>query len=249
MPGLFAPGARGGAPVRRVRFAAAPIVEVDPVAVDRAASGEDAPVHLNGLGRRSPSPRRAAAPSLVILARVLPAVLRSPRPLLVVLAAAAPFALSACTQQSSGSGSFKGAQKDVQSVVTKLSDYADDRNTAAICTKLFTAKLRAEFDQAADGGCAKAVLRAVRNADYTRLAIDSIDLNAADADATRATARIQIKKDGPVRGIVLVRTGPKAPWLIDDFAVKLTQTTAATTPAATTAGTTPAASTPAKSTP
>ena len=70
---------------------------------------------------------------------MLPAPLRSPRPLLVVLAVAAPLALSACTGgQSASSSSFKGAKKEVQDVVKKLSDLADDRDGSSICKDVFT---------------------------------------------------------------------------------------------------------------
>ncbi len=125
-------------------------------------------------------------------------------------------------------------------VVTKLSDLADDRKAADICNDLFTDKLRKAFAKVGGGDCSKPVLSAIRNADYTRLAVDAIDLNGPEASATTAVARIKVTTDGPKRTITLVHSTVKAPWLIDAFGASAGVTTPKT------AGTTPAASTPTK---
>lgn len=176
---------------------------------------------------------------------MLHALLRSPRPLLVVAAIAAPLALSACTADSSSSKNYSGSKKEVQTVITKLGDLADDRNASEICSSLFTPALQSEFAKiASDGRCSTAVLRAVRNADYTRLVADSITLNGADAKATEAEAYIKVSKDGPKRGITLARADVKSPWKISAFQAKVTGTTpqvptlVSTTPAPTSASTT-----------
>ncbi|MBO9532616.1 MAG: hypothetical protein J7513_06565 [Solirubrobacteraceae bacterium] len=163
---------------------------------------------------------------------MLPPRLRSPRPLLLIAAVGAPLALGACTAQSSGN-SFKGTKGQVQDVITKLSDHADDRKAADICNDLFTDQLKASFAKAGGGDCAKAVDRAVRNADYTRLTADTIELDGPEASATTAIAKIKVIKDGPTRVIRLVKSQTKAPWLIDGF------TEADSTGGATLDGTTP----------
>lgn len=147
--------------------------------------------------------------------------------------------LSACTADSgTGRSTFTGARKDVQERITKLSDLAEDRNASSICADLFTDRLEAEFAKVGGGKCSAAVERAVRNADYTRLVVDSVSLNGNDKAATRAEARTIAEKDGPKRGITLVRTDAKSPWRIDAFQAKVTQSSA------TTPGTTPTATTP-----
>jgi hypothetical protein len=166
---------------------------------------------------------------------VLPACLRSPRPLLLMAAFVAPFGLGACTAQSTDTGSFKGAKKEVQDVVIKLSDLAEDRKSADICEDLFSEQLTSDFAKVGGGDCAKAVDRAVRNADYTKLTIDKIDLNGNNAGAVQAFARIKVQKDGPTRTVRLVRSKTKAPWLIDGFDdAASAQTPAGTTPTPTT---------------
>jgi hypothetical protein len=177
--------------------------------------------------------QRPAARPLGNLAGVLPPRLRSPRPLLIAAALGAPFALAACTAQDPDT-KFEGAKAEVRDVVTKLSDLADDGKAKDICSDLLTETLQNEFAKAGDGDCAKAVDLAVRNADYTQLTVDKIDLNGTDAKATTAVATIITQTDGPKRGIRLVHSDTKAPWLIDAFISTLSGTSpAATSPAAT----------------
>lgn len=175
---------------------------------------------------------------------MLPALPRSTRPLLLVAALGGSLMLSACTADSgTGRSTFSGARKDVQDRITKLSDLAEDRNASSICADLFTDRLEAQFAKIGAGKCSAAVDRAIRNADYTRLVVDSISLNGDDKAATRAEARTIAEKDGPKRGITLVRTDAKSPWRIDAFQATVTQSTA------TTPGTTPASTTPKRTTP
>ncbi|MEH3052913.1 MAG: hypothetical protein PGN13_02755 [Patulibacter minatonensis] len=177
---------------------------------------------------------------------MLLAPLRSPRPLLLLAAISAPLALTACTaQQSSSAGSLKGAQVDVQDVVTKLGDYGNDGDSASICDKLFTPELKAEFAKVAGGDCTKAVDRAILAADYPKLVVDDVKLNGDDKTALSATAYTMVQKDGPKRAISLVRADAKSGWRIADLAAKASDAPAASTPASTS----PKATTPKSTTP
>ncbi|MFT4036478.1 MAG: hypothetical protein QM679_12965 [Patulibacter sp.] len=165
----------------------------------------------------------------------MPAALpRSPRSPWLVAALSAPLLLGACTTEQSSGGSFTGAKLEVKEVVTKLSELADDRKASDICSDLLTTQLAAAFAKAGGGDCAKAVDRAIRNADYTKLVVDTITLNGSETKATTAVARITVQKDGPERSIELTRSATKAPWLISGFDADAgSQTAASTTPATT----------------
>jgi hypothetical protein len=188
-------------------------------------------------------PRHRRTDRADILGRVLPALPRSSRPLLLIAAFAATLTLTACTAQSSDDSSFEGAKKQAQDVITKLGDFAEDRDSASICDKLLTERLAAEFAKVGGGKCSPAVDRAIRNADYTRLVADSIELNGNDTTATRAVAQTIVQKDGPKRSVVLVRGDAKTSWRIDDVQTTVSKA-AATTPSTTPATTTPKSTTP-----
>lgn len=171
---------------------------------------------------------------------MLPVLPGSSRPLLLLAVLGASVTLSACTAESgTGRSTFEGTRKDVQERVTKLSDLAEVRNASSICADLFTDRLEADFAKIGGGRCSAAVERAIRNADYTRLVVDSIELNGNDTTATRAEARTIAEKDGPKRGITLVRADAKSQWRIDGFQARVTQSSGTATKQGTTPSTTP----------
>ncbi len=139
---------------------------------------------------------------------------------MLVAALGALLTLIACAGRlGNGPHELRGAPEDVQEQITK-------RRTSPRCaTRRRSARsvhrrLEAEFAKIGGGRCSAAVDRAIRNADYTRIVVDSVTLNGDDKTATRAEARTIAETDGPKRGITLVRSDAKSAWRIDGFQAK-----------------------------
>lgn len=132
--------------------------------------------------------------------------------------AAASVTLAACAPQDSKQTSdLTGTQGEVQDVVQKLADRADDGNSAAICRELFTAKLQAAL--AKGGTCADNLEKAIDNSDYTSLNVRTVRLSASNGAQAQAIVRT-LEDDGD-RQINLVK-GSGGKWQIDSFKNKVT---------------------------
>ena len=163
--------------------------------------------------------------------------------MVALVATAAAVTLGACTAQGTSSDKeFTGEKKKVADVIEKLAVRTDRGDTDNVCRELLGDPLKAALG--GEAGCPASLKRAIDNADYTQLRIDTIDIDAAK---TRAVARIKPVEDPDLRrSITLQRAATSAPWLVTVLdPTGKTKLNAGTTPAATTPAETTPASTPA----
>lgn len=160
------------------------------------------------------------------------------RGLAAVTAILATFTLGACTaEQSSQSKDLSGPEGEVQRVITALGDRADDDDAKGICDKLLTAEVRESLSAA--GGCEPAVKKAIAQADFVTLNVDTVKIVGNQAIATLVrTDQPQTKE----RQLVLERPAAGQPWQIAAFGNAAA--TAVSKNAASPASSTPAGSTP-----
>lgn len=167
---------------------------------------------------------------------ISPALTR--RGLTAVTAVVTMFALGACTaEQSSQSKELSGDEGQVQKVITSLGDRADDDDYKGICDKLLTAEVRSSFT--AGGGCEAVVKKAVAQADFVTLNVDTVKILGNQAIATLVRTDQKQTKN---RQLVLERSAEGQPWQIAAFgnAAATAVSQNASTPASSTpAGTTP----------
>lgn len=162
---------------------------------------------------------------------------RARRALTLLIAATAMGGLAACAPQGeSQTEEFTGDKGQVQDVIQKLADRANDDNAASICRELLGAELKASLGGSA---CADKVAASINAADYTSLDVASVTIDAA---GTTAVAQIKPVEDTDARrSITLTRTSKTTPWLIS----ALDPTGKTKLPGTTPEGTTPAQTTPA----
>jgi uncharacterized protein YceK len=122
------------------------------------------------------------------------------RLLLPVLTAA--LLLSGCgTAQTTSSPKFKGTQKDVADVVSKLASAGRRGDAATICSDILSKQLLAQL-KTAGGDCQTEMKNAIRDANDYDLQVRSVKVNGANA-----TAQVRQGKNGPVATFTFVKEG------------------------------------------
>jgi hypothetical protein len=100
---------------------------------------------------------------------------------LAALALVAAGCTSAGTSSSSSSKDFKGEQKLVANTIDDLSSAAGKGDQDTICASLLAADVVKRLD--ARGGCRNVVDSALKDADTSDVAVDSVTVNGTTADA------------------------------------------------------------------
>ena len=138
-----------------------------------------------------------------------------PRPLLAALAVLALAGLPAACAPSSGNsaGDFRGDQRAVATTVEDLESAASDGDENRICRDLLAPGLVRVLG--AQGGCAAAVDKAIKNADTF-----AVDVQSVRVAGNRAIARVKFEtgKRDRFGTVGLTRVRPNADWRIERLA-------------------------------
>ena len=137
-----------------------------------------------------------------------------PSAVLALLALALPLAACAPSSGSGNSaGDFRGDQRAVATTVEDLESAASDGDENRICRDLLAPGLVRALG--AQGGCAAAVDKAIKNADTF-----AVDVQSVRVAGNRATARVKFEtgKRDRFGTVGLTRVRPNADWRIDRLA-------------------------------